>query len=266
MIGLVVCAASILYHTVLLHLLKKLVAACFKDIGAKEVCSAANWLVSILNAGLATLVGCFAVRAIDNDLLDTRLEFLKPYAWFSLGYWIYDMSCMFLIITTLDKQSEKKDEKGDGLVGKIVKFVRWWPGIVLHHVGMILFLVLGITGTNRVRGDGIVGLSLLMEFSSIFVAFRSFLGSIGQKDSRIYVTAGILMVVAFFLARIIFLPYIIHLYSVQVRLSFLQGVASLPLTCSVSTFAFYCLNVYWFSLMVKGCVKLAQRSGRLKAQ
>jgi hypothetical protein len=58
------------------------------------------------------------------------------------------------------------------LLKHVVNFVRWWPGIVFHHLAIATFLVMGILATNRVRGDSIVGYSLLMELSSIFVALR----------------------------------------------------------------------------------------------
>lgn len=124
-------------------------------------------MVSILQAGLATLVGVAAVLSTNNDILDTRIPFLKPYAWFNLGYWIYDLVCLFVLVT------RDEGEQGKGLVANIVRFVQWWPGIVFHHVAIIVFLTMGILYTSRVRGDGIVGFALIMELSSIFVAFRN---------------------------------------------------------------------------------------------
>jgi len=66
---------------------------------------------------------------------------------------------------------ERKDTSR-GLITNIINFIQWWPGIVFHHIGILVFLSLGILYTSRVRGDGIVGFSLLMELSSIFVALR----------------------------------------------------------------------------------------------
>ena len=67
---------------------------------------------------------------------------------------------------------ERKDNSR-GLITNIINFIQWWPGIVFHHIGILVFLSLGILYTSRVRGDGIVGFSLLMELSSIFVALRT---------------------------------------------------------------------------------------------
>ena len=128
--------------------------------------SAANWSVSFLQATLATLVGFSAVLYTRSDILHTQLSFLKPYAWFSVGYWFYDLICLYVIVSM-----ERKDTSR-GLITNIINFIQWWPGIVFHHIGILVFLSLGILYTSRVRGDGIVGFSLLMELSSIFVALR----------------------------------------------------------------------------------------------
>lgn len=128
--------------------------------------SAANWSVSFLQATLATLVGFSAVLYTRSDILHTQLSFLKPYAWFSIGYWFYDLICLYVIVSM-----ERKDTSR-GLITNIINFIQWWPGIVFHHIGILVFLSLGILYTSRVRGDGIVGFSLLMELSSIFVALR----------------------------------------------------------------------------------------------
>ena len=129
--------------------------------------SAANWSVSFLQATLATLVGFSAVLYTRSDILHTQLSFLKPYAWFSIGYWFYDLVCLYVIVSM-----ERKDNSR-GLITNIINFIQWWPGIVFHHIGILVFLSLGILYTSRVRGDGIVGFSLLMELSSIFVALRT---------------------------------------------------------------------------------------------
>ena len=135
------------------------------SVHVQNLWSAANWLVSITQALLATILGFIAVQSTYSDLLNTRVHFLKPYAWFSLGYWTYDLVCLFILVT-------RDKEKSESILRNILNFMKWWPGIVFHHIGIIIYLCLGIICTSRVKGDGIIGFSLLMELSSIFVAFR----------------------------------------------------------------------------------------------
>jgi hypothetical protein len=152
----------------------------------QDLWSAANWLVSAGQAVFATGVGLFSISLTGTEMLHIQLPFLKPFAWFSLGYWLYDLVCLFVLVT-LEERDKAKVNKQDTEVSSssgqwkgrlsrlgrnIVSFVRWWPGIVFHHLGIATFLVIGILTTARVRGDSIIGYSLLMELSSIFVALR----------------------------------------------------------------------------------------------
>ena len=105
------------------------------------------------------------------------------------------------------------------------------------------------------RGDGIVGMSLICEFSSIFVAWRSALSRLGFKQSKVYWFVGVTMIVIFFLVRILLLPTTVYLYCSQLGLSLYQGIMGLPKVCKVGTSIMYGLNLYWFSLMIIGLKK-----------
>ena len=135
-------------------------------------------------------------------------------------------------------------------------FVTWWPGIVAHHLGIILFMVVGVLSPTRAgQGDGLITLGLLTEFSSIFVAGRGLLARLGMREGKWYLVVNICMVFTFFLARILLVPAVIILYSTQIGALPLQGFLSIPLKCQLGTLAFYMLNSYWFFLMIRGCLK-----------
>eukprot|EP00088_Acartia_fossae_P059434 TRINITY_DN7054_c0_g1_i3.p1 TRINITY_DN7054_c0_g1~~TRINITY_DN7054_c0_g1_i3.p1 ORF type:complete len:262 (+),score=50.68 TRINITY_DN7054_c0_g1_i3:508-1293(+) len=258
-LGLILCLGSVWFHTGLLVITKIFLKRKFRSVSKNEnLWNAANWLVSALQAALATLVGLCVVLYAKLDVLHTNIQFLKPYAWFNLGYWLYDLVCMYILVTLPQGKTRPN-------AINLMYFIQWWPGIVFHHIGIIAVLLFGIIFTSRVRGDGIVGLALLMELSSIFVALRSFLAKLEMKGTRAYLLVSILMVLTFFSARIVLIPAVLHLYSSQSNLSLLQGLFSLPLVCRIGTACFYSLNIYWFSLMVKGCVK-AVRLGGLKEE
>jgi len=252
-LGGLVCLFSIVLHTSLLIVSRFFLTAKFQHLAnSQDSWTAANWLVSIFQAIYATITGVCVLYQANADLLDTRISFLQLYASFSLGYWIYDLVCLYLVVSS-----------GPDLIARLTDFVKWWPGIVFHHLGIILFLNLGIIYTSRTRGDGIIGCALLMELSSIFVALRSLLVKLQMKATRAYVVTSVSMVATFFLSRIFLLPYVLHVYCRQSSQSFIQGITSLPRSCQLGTCSFYLLNLYWFSLMVKGCVK-ALRNRSLK--
>lgn len=236
---------SVAFHTSLLILSKAFLHTRFKNFTTtQDLWTAANWLVSLFQAVYSTLMGSCILYQANGDLLDTPVSFLRLYAWFSLGYWTYDLVCLYLIVSS-----------GQHLFERLTKFVKWWPGIVFHHLGIIVFLFLGVIITSRTRGDGIIGCALLMELSSIFVALRSLLAKLNMKENRLYFLTSLSMVATFFLSRIFLLPFVIHIYCRQSGQSFVQGIKSLPRSCQLGTLSFYLLNLYWFGLMIRGCIK-----------
>ena len=127
--------------------------------------------------------------------------------------------------------------------------------MVCHHLGVITFLCVAIINTNRKRGDGMIALSLIMEFSSVFVAARSAMARLGFKKTQLYLSISICMVVAFLVVRILLIPLLIYLYSKEQGMNMVQGVLSMPNQCVIGTVMFYGLNCYWFALMVRGSVQ-----------
>ena len=186
-------------------------------------------------------------------LTDWLLQVLVPYGWFNLGYWLYDLFALFHLANLKNKDSNSNDmTKGKShcsndardhwenfhenekpsdagkifgqwaeivlqLVRRVAVFVAWWPGIVAHHLGIILFMAVGVLSPTRAgQGDGLITLGLLTELSSIFVAARGLLARLGLRESKGYLLVSIGMVVTFFLARILLVPAVIALYSSQV--------------------------------------------------
>lgn len=266
--GVLLFLFSLIFHTSLLVSLYHVLRAWTRSTQDKELWSAANWFVSALQATFATGVGLVGISRSGTDMLHIRLPFLRPFAWFSLGYWLYDLVCLFILVTGEQELEERRRRRKNhaavqpprrSLPRSIVSFVCWWPGIVFHHLGIMAFLVIGILTTSRVQGDSIIGYSLLMELSSVFVALRSAIMKLSWKESRLYLVVSIIMLVTFFLCRILLMPVVIHLYCRQLGLGYLTAVLALPLKCKIGTSSFYALNLYWFSLMVKGAVKVYRK-------
>ena len=67
------------------------------------------------------------------------------------------------------------------------------------------------------------------------------------------------MVAAFLLVRILLVPLVIYLYSMEQGLSMVQGMLTMPRQCVMGTVMFYGLNCYWFALMVRGSVKVFRK-------
>lgn len=66
-------------------------------------------------------------------------------------------------------------------------------------------------------GDCVYSFIYLMEVSTPFVSIRSVLSTLGMKNSKAYVVNGLLMLVSFFICRILMWPYVYWWYSVIIQ-------------------------------------------------
>jgi len=292
--GPLLCVSSGLGHWLLSLVAYHQLAKTIPSVKEKDLLYAANWAVSLLQASVVTVIGIVGCIYTGFNTRATDLPVLVPYGWFNLGYWLYDLLALFHLANfdktvdgekdsncndMLDQYDEKKDGEQDcfnapdhqsklgaflshwarvmvQLTFRVMVFVTWWPGIVAHHLGIILFMAVGVLSPTRAgQGDGLITLGLLTELSSIFVAGRGLLARLGMREGKWYLVVNICMVFTFFLARILLVPAVIILYSTQIGALPLQGFLSIPLKCQLGTLAFYLLNSYWFFLMLCGCLK-----------
>jgi len=295
--GPLLCVLSGLGHWFLSWVTYRQLITSFSSVTEKDLLYAANWAVSFLQASVVTIIGVVGCLYTGFDTSAKDLPVLVPYGWFNLGYWLYDLLALFHLAnldnTIFEKGKDsnwnnadwEKDADSDPLscaqrreatvpavpsrvqkaLSKLARsvavFVAWWPGIVAHHLGIILFMAVGVLSPTRAgQGDGLIIIGLLTELSSIFVAARGFLARVGLRESKWYVGVSIAMVVSFFVARILLVPLVIVLYSRQIGIPTLQGFRSIPLKCQMGTTAFYMLNSYWFLLMLRGCIKAIRKS------
>ena len=261
--GAMLLLVSLLLTQTTTYLTVLLITTQYPSTPTIDILYAANWLVSLVHALITMLVGVVLCYESGLVLMDVQLSLLYPYGWLSLGYWLYDLISLALLA---NKTSHPTVPAKPGVsqvvrraVHQVVTLIRWWPGMVGHHIGVITFLWVAVLNTDRQRGDGMVAVSFIMEFSSVFVAARSALARLGFKNTSIYLWISICMVAAFLLGRIVLVPGVIYLYSMQQGMNMVQGVLSMPRQCVIGTIMFYGLNCYWFALMVKGCVKVLKK-------
>ena len=106
-------------------------------------------------------------------------------------------------------------------------------------------------------------LQAITEGSTPFVNWRFILIETGKKYSFWYTFASLGMMVSFFLCRMVKMPW--HWYALYATIFSVEGakVNVVPVYSQTNgidkLFFFASLNVYWFSKMVKGAVKLAKK-------
>ncbi|KAJ9595331.1 hypothetical protein L9F63_027284, partial [Diploptera punctata] len=100
------------------------------------------------------------------------------------------------------------------------------------------------------------GFVYLMELSTPFVSFRGILSRLKMKSSQLYIMNGLVMLVTFFFCRVVMFPYVCYLYSQLVGLPYLEAVMSLPIGCKIGITVLMLPQLYWFSLMLYGAVRV----------
>jgi hypothetical protein len=82
------------------------------------------------------------------------------------------------------------------------KVFKHWPQ------GINMFLLL-------YSGDILIACTFLLETSTPFVALRTILSDLQLNNSVLYLLNGLLMLVVFFLCRIVIYPFFYYLYAVS---------------------------------------------------
>jgi len=130
------------------------------------------------------------------------------------------------------------------------------PVIVFHHLFIGTFGFLVIVYLRGGLGDCVFGTIYLMELSTIFVSFRGILSRLKMKSSQFYIINGLVMLVTFFFFRVALFPYVFYRYSRIVGLSFWEAVWSVPIGCKIGVSVLLLPQLYWFSLMLHGAVRV----------
>lgn len=217
-----------------------------------EVLDISNKTVSAVQAVLSCVTGSIVCMwSCTRDFLRSSHFMSEAYAWFGASYFFYDIWSMYKVHTS-GKSDVERQQHGGHCLARWGDYICKQPMIVLHHLFIGSFGFLVIVHLRGDLGDCIFGVVYLMELSTPFVSFRGILSKLKMKSSQLYVVNGLVMLVTFFLCRVITLPYVCYKYSDYVGLSFWEAFMSLPTGCKVSIAILMFPQIYWFILMVKG--------------
>eukprot|EP00189_Rhodosorus_marinus_P012475 CAMPEP_0184739238 /NCGR_PEP_ID=MMETSP0315-20130426/2062_1 /TAXON_ID=101924 /ORGANISM="Rhodosorus marinus, Strain UTEX LB 2760" /LENGTH=268 /DNA_ID=CAMNT_0027207817 /DNA_START=83 /DNA_END=889 /DNA_ORIENTATION=- len=154
----------------------------------------------------------------------------------AMGYFLYDFILVVLNVRTITAG----------------------PSTLFHHV-VGAFVVR--TALNMGHAMPLIwsGGTFLTEISTPLVNWRWFL-YFKHRNEPLYKVCGISMTVVFFLGRIVFMPvFLFYIYAQKGLVDSLPSQADaffLGSFASIFYAVLYALNLYWFSLIVKGAIKL----------
>uniref|UniRef100_H2Y8T4 TLC domain-containing protein n=1 Tax=Ciona savignyi TaxID=51511 RepID=H2Y8T4_CIOSA len=126
----------------------------------------------------------------------------------------------------------------------------YWGSVLHHLVVVVCFSYSAIWGCCT----HFTIVRTIAEMSTPFVNMRWTFAMCEMKNTKYFVYNGIMMVVTFFLSRILMMPYVyLRLYQLRntqdfQRLAFIGYAIILGLMVD-------CLNIYWFARMLRGMIK-----------
>ena len=174
----------------LIYLLSHLLAPQFRALSSVKQSEWISTTVSSVHALFAVTVACKVLRdaKVPRDACTAQETWLDACIMMSVGYFINDLIIEFASMTFLSKRKN-------------------WA-IVFHHVFVASSFVLAVRYSFV---TWFLAVLLLNELSTIFVNFRWYLLTLGQKNGGLYLCNGVMLIVSFFLCRVVFLPAVFYL-------------------------------------------------------
>ncbi|XP_063541609.1 uncharacterized protein LOC134750378 [Cydia strobilella] len=268
--GCVLTLLGFVYFTTLFELLNTLALSTSLRqkyrLSCGDVLDVTNKLVSAVQAAFCCITGAIVcLWSCTRDFARTSHFVSEAYAWFGAAYFFYDIWSMYSVhvqMTIGDAKGKRKTKNGS-LTSVPVKqapsffaYCKHEPVILMHHLFIGGFGFLTIVYFRGGLGDCVFGFVYLMELSTPFVSLRGILSRLKMKSTRVYLLNGILMLLTFLFCRVLSLPYVCHMYSKAVGMSYLQAVQSLPTGCKISILILLLPQLYWFYLMSAGALKV----------
>ena len=145
------------------------------------------------------------------------------------------------------------------LLGLMRSFPSGILEMILHHLFSIYGAIVGIL-CGRFLGV-LMSTTILTEFSTPFVNLRWLLYFHKKTHLKVYMINGWLMTITFFIFRICLCFYLIFwiCYPGWMNLDWSEDSGFFKFLVTFSTMCYpllYLLNIYWFTLMIKGALKL----------
>uniref|UniRef100_A0A8C3UIN4 TLC domain containing 3A n=1 Tax=Catharus ustulatus TaxID=91951 RepID=A0A8C3UIN4_CATUS len=175
-------------------------------------------LVSTVQATMATVSGITVVLSCKNVVYD-RHWLAVEYIWVLVPYMTYDIYVMYLCHWHRARNLEKKHS-----LASVWSFLLHERLMVTHHL-FILIVLTPITQLN-------------------------------MQDTLLHKVNGILVLVTFFLCRILLFPFMYAAYARQVGIPLYLVPFRIPLHCNIANASLIAPQLYWFRLICRKAARL----------
>ncbi|XP_053131097.1 TLC domain-containing protein 3A isoform X2 [Hemicordylus capensis] len=214
-------------------------------------------LVSSVQATMATLSGIVVIFNC-KDVVHDRHWAAQEYIWIIVAYMSYDIYVMYLC--HWHKSEEKGVAERKHSLASLKSFLQKEKLMVTHHLFILVVLTPVAVHLRGELGDFFVGCIFTAELSTPFVSLGKILMQLKMQDSRLHKVNGILVLVTFFLCRILLFPFMYWAYARHAGLPIYKVPFHIPAHCNVANALLIAPQLYWFALICRKAMRLYSAS------
>ncbi|KTG45190.1 hypothetical protein cypCar_00025694 [Cyprinus carpio] len=213
-------------------------------------------LVSSIQAIMASTAG-YIISTSCQDIIEDQHWLTSSYILFAVPYFVYDIYAMFLCYWY--KLQVKGHEVDNGSKSKAVAlrgYLRREFLMILHHVVMVTVCFPISVFWRQGKGDYFQGVMFLAELSTPSVCLGKILIQYKQQHTLLHKVNGAVMLITFFLCRVLLFPYLYYVYGRYASIPFYRVPFTVPWQCNLGAALLMAPQLYWFSLICRGALRL----------
>ncbi|XP_009956187.1 PREDICTED: protein FAM57A, partial [Leptosomus discolor] len=210
-------------------------------------------LVSMVQATMATVSGITVVLNCKNVVYD-RHWLAVEYIWVLVPYMTYDIYVMYLCHWHKSQDRGVAEKKHS--LASVRSFLLQERLMVTHHLFILIVLTPVTQHFRGELGDFFVGCIFIAELSTPFVSLGKILMQLKMQDTLLHKVNGIIILVTFFLCRILLFPFMYTAYARQVGIPVYMVPFRIPLHCNIANASLIAPQLYWFRLICRKAARL----------
>nr|XP_006811227.1 PREDICTED: protein FAM57B-like [Saccoglossus kowalevskii] len=189
-----------------------------------------------------------------QDILYDSHWLVNTYISFGLPYMLYDIYAMYVV-----HYHQNPHIWSQGALTKIMHYVKTQPAMILHHLALACLGYPIVMFYRNGKGDFFVGCFFSTELANPFIHLRAIFKQIGWQKTKLEILNGILLLITFFVGRLLLFPIMYHIYGRSKDLTLWEVPFNIPMHCNIGCATILSFQIYWLYLIV-GATKRTLKS------
>uniref|UniRef100_A0A8C6LDH7 TLC domain containing 3Bb n=1 Tax=Nothobranchius furzeri TaxID=105023 RepID=A0A8C6LDH7_NOTFU len=220
-------------------------------------------LVSSIQAVMASSAG-YIISSSCEDIIEDQHWLTSTYIMFAVPYFVYDIYAMFMCYwyKLQVKGHEEASAAPQHMRSVLTSYLRREFLMVLHHVVMVTVCFPVSVFLRQGKGDYFQGIMFMAELSTPSVCLGKILIQVSLQHTLLHKVNGALMLITFFIFRVLLFPYLYYAYGRYASIPFHMVPLSVPWHCNLGAALLMAPQLYWFSLICRGALRLFMGTSR----